>query len=127
MSAFLHFSKAHREEVKKAHPGIGTIAISAILSTMWKEASPEEKKFFLDNDEVQREKYKNEMDIYKKKKEGERKKREEYAVLRAVGAGLCSAVGLCSESPVDEKEMAFSQHETSAIETDAIKCRVPPE
>jgi HMG (high mobility group) box len=45
-SAFLLYSNAHREDVKKKNPGLCTTLLSAILSKMWKTASEEEKEVY---------------------------------------------------------------------------------
>lgn len=43
MNAFMLFSKAHREDVKRLNPGISVVDIAKVLGSMWRGLSDEEK------------------------------------------------------------------------------------
>ncbi|KAL3936918.1 MAG: hypothetical protein SGARI_002352 [Bacillariaceae sp.] len=71
MSAFLSYSNRMRSEVKEKHKDAKTAEISRILAQMWKEAPPEEKKEFIDEEFKLRTKYKVAMAEWKERTEKE--------------------------------------------------------
>ena len=90
MSAFLSFSNSKRADVKGEHKGAKNAEISRILAQMWKEADPNEKKKFIDEEFALRQQYKIAMSEWKRQSEEEmemkRKEREDEA-MRAVREG----------------------------------------
>lgn len=90
MSAFLSFSNSKRADVKSEHQGAKNAEISRILAQMWKEADPDEKKKFIDEEFALRQRYKIAMSEWKRQSEEEiemkRKEREDEA-MRAVREG----------------------------------------
>jgi HMG (high mobility group) box len=65
VSAFLLFSKAKREKVKRDGRYRTAIEISTALSQMWKEASAEERSVYTKRDLEDRQRYKRELLEYK--------------------------------------------------------------
>jgi high mobility group protein B2 len=81
MSAFLHFSQSRRQEIKDKHPNIKNTEISRVLGEIWRNSSDEEKRPFIEQEKVEREKYKKAMAVWKdeseNRKEKERMQQEE--------------------------------------------------
>jgi len=78
MSAFLSFSNSQRAQVKNKHKDAKNAEVSRILAQMWKDADPEGKKVFIDEEFALRQQYKIAMTEWKRKSEQEMKaKREE--------------------------------------------------
>jgi HMG (high mobility group) box len=71
MSAFLSYSNRKRAEVKEKNKNSKTAEISRILADMWKLASPEEKKEFVEEEFELRQKYKEAMKEWKQRTEKE--------------------------------------------------------
>lgn len=90
MSAFLSFSNSKRAYVKSKHKGAKNAEVSRILAQMWKDADPDEKKTFIDEEFALRQQYKIAMSKWKRQSEEEmetkRKEREDEA-MRAVREG----------------------------------------
>lgn len=68
-SAFLLYSLTKRTQLKKENPTMKTTEISRMLGQMWNEASDEEKRPFVEREELEREEYKKKMNDWKKQKE----------------------------------------------------------
>jgi hypothetical protein len=68
-SAYLLFTKDHREKVVKKYPTEKVTQIIQRLAKMWKEADDEEKKKYLSKAKKDQARYKTEMEAYEKKKE----------------------------------------------------------
>jgi HMG (high mobility group) box len=64
VSAFLLFSKAKRDIVKRDGRHRTTTEISTVLSKMWKEASVEERNVYIERDLEDRQRYKRELYEY---------------------------------------------------------------
>jgi hypothetical protein len=71
MSAFLSYSNRKRAEVKETNKNSKTADVSRILAQMWKEAPPEEKKEFIDEEYSLRQDYKAAMAEWKDRTEKE--------------------------------------------------------
>lgn len=61
MSAYMGFSNSKRAEVKSRYPSADSTEISRILAQMWREASEDERKIYVDKEQEQRQQYKNTM------------------------------------------------------------------
>lgn len=68
MSAFLAFSNQRRASLKRANPQLTNADLSKILSQMWKEAPPEIKKTYIDQEAHLRAQYKDSMSAWRKNK-----------------------------------------------------------
>jgi len=127
MSAFLFYSNSKRGMIRRKHKNVSNADISKILSKMWKEATPEERKVYIDREFSLRQEYKVKMAEYKsgvkEKEDSVRQKREEDA-LRQVDEGALDAVDMeplehwSSEDVVDAIPLAqplldFAQDEES--------------
>ncbi|KAG7343683.1 HMG high mobility group box-containing protein [Nitzschia inconspicua] len=77
MSAFLSYSNRKRMEVKETHKHTKTADISRILAQMWKDAPPEEKKEFIDEEYRLRQEYKVAMAVWKERTSKEFNKQRE--------------------------------------------------
>lgn len=77
-SAFLLFSLTKRKELKSKNPALKNTDISRMLGELWRVTSDEEKQPFIDQEAVEREKYKEEMSVWRelKAKDDEIKKQE---------------------------------------------------
>jgi hypothetical protein len=71
MSAFLSYSNRRRAEVKEKNKNTKTADVSRILAQMWREAPPEEKKEFVDEEYSLRQDYKSAMAEWKERTEKE--------------------------------------------------------
>jgi hypothetical protein len=69
MSAFLYYAMGKRTELKKKHPTMINTNVSRLLGEMWRTASAEERKPFVEKEKMEREKYKVAMEKWKKEKE----------------------------------------------------------
>jgi len=61
MSAFLKYSKTRRREVKDENPDMSNTDISRLLGEMWRNASPEERRPYREQEEKERAVYKAEI------------------------------------------------------------------
>jgi len=81
MSAFLYFALIERPKIKEKNPDMVNTDVSRLLGELWRAASEEEKRPFVEKEKVEREKYKIAMEEWKKQKEikeeEERKKQKE--------------------------------------------------
>eukprot|EP00538_Stauroneis_constricta_P002448 CAMPEP_0119550732 /NCGR_PEP_ID=MMETSP1352-20130426/4194_1 /TAXON_ID=265584 /ORGANISM="Stauroneis constricta, Strain CCMP1120" /LENGTH=494 /DNA_ID=CAMNT_0007596679 /DNA_START=86 /DNA_END=1570 /DNA_ORIENTATION=- len=75
MSAFLYFSQGRRQAVKDKNPDIKNTEVSRILGEMWRSASIEERKPYVDREKADRGKYK--IAIAKWRKESEARTKAE--------------------------------------------------
>lgn len=79
MSAFLYFSQGRRSKIKEENPEMKNTEVSRMLGEMWRNASKEQRKPYVDKEREEREKYKiaiSEWRVdYENKKEEERKQR----------------------------------------------------
>jgi len=84
MSAYLFFSNIRRHDVKKERPELSFSEIAKVLSKMWKEMEPEDKKPFDDmarNDKIRYFKEKKEFDDMKAKQEAQVAQQRESIML----------------------------------------------
>ena len=68
MSAFLAFSNKRRAGLKRQHPDATNADLSKILSRMWKEATPEFKAEYVEEEARKRAQYKIDIAAWRKKK-----------------------------------------------------------
>jgi len=99
-SAFLLFSLTKRKELKQKNPGLKNTEISSILGNLWRNTSQEEKRPFVEREQIERDKYKVEMSAWREKKaeDDEAKKNEaaektELALEKAAAQSVASANG----------------------------------
>lgn len=87
MSAFLAFSNKRRASLKRQNPNATNADLSKMLSKQWKEAEPDLKRKYMDEEAGLRANYKVEMAKWRKKvaeeKKAERKEREAMAMQAA--------------------------------------------
>ena len=79
MSAFLYYSQTRRKTVQGEHPEMKNTEVSRHLGEMWRNASDEEKKPYIEKEIEEREKYKVATAKWKKENEAqmeERRKQE---------------------------------------------------
>jgi len=77
--AYFAFSNERRQEVKNQNQNATNGEISRILSKMWKEASEEVRKMYLDSEAREREKYSEKMVEWKEKRKREAAENAERA------------------------------------------------
>jgi hypothetical protein len=70
MSAFLYFSQGRRRTIKDANPKMKNTEVSRLLGEMWRAAPEEERKPHIDNEKVERGKYKIAIAEWRKEYEG---------------------------------------------------------
>ena len=70
-SAYMHFAKAKRAQIKDENPEATFGGIGKLIGEAWKEASEEEKKRYEEEAAADKERYDKEMEAYKKKGEDE--------------------------------------------------------
>lgn len=91
MSAFLAFSHSKRASVKCDNATMNNAEISRVLAQMWKDASPEDKKEYIDREYQLRQKYLSEIAVWREKTEKElaeqRKQREDIALQTVAARG----------------------------------------
>ena len=90
MSAFLSFSNSKRAYVKNKNKDAKNAEVSRILAQMWKDADPEEKKVFIDEEFALRQQYKIAMTEWKRQSEEEIKTKRierENEAMKAVREG----------------------------------------
>ena len=68
-SISVFFLRIVRGAVKKNNPSILNTEVSRILGDIWRRASEEEKKKYRDHEELQREKYKHAMKLWRDEKQ----------------------------------------------------------
>jgi hypothetical protein len=68
-SAFLLYSVKKRKEIKKINPNLKTTDISRKLGQLWRATSEDEKRPFVEREEIEREEYKQKMHAWKREKE----------------------------------------------------------
>eukprot|EP00980_Cylindrotheca_fusiformis_P009307 scaffold2042_cov123-Cylindrotheca_fusiformis.AAC.14 len=69
MSAFLYYALGKRTELKKKHPDMVNTDVSRLLGEMWRTASSEIRKPYIDKEKAEREKYKVAMTKWKQEKQ----------------------------------------------------------
>lgn len=69
--AYFAFSNERRQEVKNSNPSATNGEVSRLLSKMWKDAPEEVRKFYLDREAEEREKYTESMAEWKAKRRRE--------------------------------------------------------
>ena len=83
MSAFLYFALIERPKLKEKNPDMANTDVSKLLGELWRAASKEDKRPFVEQEKKEREKYKVAMEEWKKQRERneeeERKKQKELA------------------------------------------------
>jgi HMG (high mobility group) box len=84
MSAFLAFSHANRAEVKRKNPELTNAQLSRSLAQLWKEATEEEKREYIDHEYTLRHKYLADIATWRQVNEKviteQRNKRENFAM-----------------------------------------------
>ena len=85
-SAYIMFAVARRAQVKAANPGLKNGELARLLASMWKEASDEDKKEYIDREFELRQEYKVLMQGWKQK-EAKKVKDREDAAMKAVLEG----------------------------------------
>jgi HMG (high mobility group) box len=91
MSSFLAFSNSKRGRIRKLYPAMKNTEISQFLAKLWKNATHEEKQFYLDQHEAARLQYRKAVEEHKASNTSEeldayKRKREEIA-LRIIDSG----------------------------------------
>jgi len=101
MSAFLDFSKTLRSQAIKDNPHVkDNKEISKILGSMWRNATDEEKKPFLDKELVVRRQYNEEIRAYKTEKKDQQtaeRNNREAKVMDAIENGTCDQLMQAAE------------------------------
>mmetsp|Transcript_23517 Transcript_23517/g.35573 ORF Transcript_23517/g.35573 Transcript_23517/m.35573 type:complete len:421 (+) Transcript_23517:88-1350(+) len=91
MSAFLAFSHSKRASVKSQNATMNNAEISRVLAQMWKDASSDDKKEYIDKEYGLRQTYLTEIAIWREKTEKElsdqRKHREDLALQTVAARG----------------------------------------
>jgi len=70
-SAYMHFAKAKRAQIKEENPEATFGGLGKLIGEAWKEVTDEEKKKYEDMATADKERYGKEMGAYKKKKKDE--------------------------------------------------------
>jgi high mobility group protein B1 len=65
MSAFLHFSRGRRSKIKEKNPDMKNTEVSKILGNLWRNSTEEERRPYVENEKVERGKYKTAMSKWK--------------------------------------------------------------
>ena len=73
MSAFLHFSRGRRSDILERHPELKNTEVSKILGDLWRKSTEEERRPYVENEKIEREKYKAAMLKWKENSEKQRK------------------------------------------------------
>eukprot|EP00934_Nitzschia_sp_Nitz4_P001302 Nitzschia sp. Nitz4//scaffold57_size113557//110894//113019//NITZ4_004010-RA/size113557-processed-gene-0.23-mRNA-1//1//CDS//3329554903//1302//frame0 len=89
-SAFLMFSNPRRAALKKENPDLCNGEISKLLSKMWKEATPAERKPFEEEEIKLRNQYKDDVAIWREKHDARLQKRQDNA-LRLAERGVSAS------------------------------------
>jgi len=77
MSAFLHFSRGRRSRIKEKNPDMKNTEVSKILGDLWRNSTEEERRPYVENEKVEREKYKAAMSKWKEEYEKRQKEESE--------------------------------------------------
>lgn len=104
--AYFAFSNERRQEVKNSHPSATNGEVSRLLSKMWKDAPEEVRKFYLDREAQEREKYTESMTEWKAKRRREDAK-QAFEETSRVDSGEAHKV----EEEAKEKDIAVQQKE----------------
>ena len=81
MSAFLYFSQGRRQQIKDKNPDIKNTEVSRLLGELWRNATEEERRPYVEKEREEREKYKVSIADWRKDYE---KKKEEQRHLEAI-------------------------------------------
>lgn len=113
MSAFLYFSQGRRKTIKDQNPEIKNTQVSRLLGEMWRNASEEDRKPYVDKEKKEREKYK--VAIADWRKEFEAKKEEQRQQQEAQQSMGWSQAGSYAQEGVDmgNSQIQYSQHHPS--------------
>eukprot|EP01129_Flabellula_baltica_P010794 TRINITY_DN4610_c0_g1_i1.p1 TRINITY_DN4610_c0_g1~~TRINITY_DN4610_c0_g1_i1.p1 ORF type:complete len:177 (+),score=49.88 TRINITY_DN4610_c0_g1_i1:148-678(+) len=65
VNGYLLFSKSKREDVKKDNPGLDAASVNRVLGNIWKGMTEEEKKPFMDEAELDKIRYRRELEVFK--------------------------------------------------------------
>ncbi len=117
-SAFLLYSVKKRKEIKKNNPDLKTTDISRMLGRLWRETSEEEKRPYVEREEIERVQYKEKMCAWKKKKE--KKDREEAEARKLTPLEAVEIKKPCDDSigeTFDHIEEDLSSNENSPYPT----------
>lgn len=79
MSAFLHFTKGRRSQIKSKNPDMKNTEVSKILGELWRKCTEEERKPYVETEKVERGKYKIAMSKWKEEQEERQKKESEQS------------------------------------------------
>uniref|UniRef100_A0A7S1UYX2 HMG box domain-containing protein n=1 Tax=Grammatophora oceanica TaxID=210454 RepID=A0A7S1UYX2_9STRA len=101
MSAFLAYSHSKRQEAKADYPTSNNTELSRILAEKWRQAPDEDKKPFIENEQVQRQQYKEAIAVWREaeqqKADHERMQREDKAMKRADELARAGTAGVASQ------------------------------
>ena len=115
MSAFLAFSNARRADLKKKNPSASNADLSKMLSKKWKEAPPESKQGYVENEARLRKKYKSDITTWRRKKAAENKslrRKQEAAAVKAMQereVRVAVAKRLSEEQQSDQQQPSAGQ------------------
>jgi hypothetical protein len=87
MSAYLAYSNSRRADMKRQHPEASNGDLSKLLSQKWKEATPQEKEQYVQQEAELREQYKHDVTAYRKQKSATSKasrRKEQADAVRAI-------------------------------------------
>eukprot|EP00548_Thalassiothrix_antarctica_P011704 CAMPEP_0194162342 /NCGR_PEP_ID=MMETSP0152-20130528/79444_1 /TAXON_ID=1049557 /ORGANISM="Thalassiothrix antarctica, Strain L6-D1" /LENGTH=404 /DNA_ID=CAMNT_0038872233 /DNA_START=442 /DNA_END=1656 /DNA_ORIENTATION=+ len=110
MSAFLAYSHAKRASVKVKNPGLNNAETSRLLARIWKEATEEDKREYIEQESQLRQKYLSEIAVWRENKEREIKEEHHYRgefVLKRIAA---------LESAQEQIKAQHSQHNNNSSE-----------
>ncbi len=122
-SAFLLFSLTKRKELKASNPSLKNTEISRILGDLWRKTSDDEKKPFIEQEEVEREKYKERMAEWRENKakvDKEKKERQAEDTARAIAEKKIIAEKLMSG------DHSYKNSENDEIQAQRIDSFPPP-
>jgi len=108
MSAFLYFALIERPKIKEKNPDMANTDVSRLLGELWRAASEEDKRPFVEQEKKEREKYKVAMEEWKKQKEiKEEEERKTQKDLAASWNAYYSSQGV----PTSESEPPLMMNE----------------
>ena len=91
-----------RKELKERNPELKNTEISSILGELWRKTADEEKRPFVQQEEIEREKYKEKMSVWREKKAKEdlmKKEREAENTAKAIAEKKMKAELVSSKGP----------------------------
>jgi hypothetical protein len=97
MSAFLKFSQGQRAKVKESNPDMSNTDVSRLLGEMWRNASPSERKPFVEEEVLERAKYKEDI----------KKFRDDQAKIDAASRKSHKVVQKVKEHPPQQQMYGF--------------------